>query len=216
MFVYRKRLSDEIPEPVKNTNKFKVFMEDVLLTYQGYEIKGKNVIVTYSISYFNIPQNVKEYEIDKYLDFDSLRKVIVETVDGLGRFITIDTLTSKQLKIVFDAKRFVSHASYPCKIVNQRKIYQTVLKLNQPLPEVIRQLDGGDISNLLSSIMTTMVRNDRKYRYIFSHMNSWAYSKSAVLEAIYNIQDNSFFIEIKDPFRRTYYYYTDIQKRPQI
>lgn len=212
MFIYRKRLSDEIPEPVESKKKFKVFMEDVLLSYQGYEIKGNRVVVTYSISYFNIPQNVKEYEIDKNLDFDTLRKVIVETVDGLGRFITIETLTSKQLKIAFDAKKFVLHATYPCRIVNQRKIYQTVLKLNQPLPEIIRQIDGGDISNLLSAIMTSAVRNDRKYRYIFAHMNSWAYSKSTVLEAIYNIQDNSYFIEIKDPFKKLIYYYTNTNK----
>lgn len=213
MFIYRKRISDEVPQPVKSTKKFKVFMEDVLLTFQGYEIKGNRVIVTYSISYFNIPQNIREYEIDKNLDFDTLRKVIVETVGDLGRFITIDTLTSKQLKIVFDAKRFVEHATYPCKIVNQRKLYQTVLKLNQPLPEIIRQLDGGDISNLLSAIMTSAVRNDRKYRHIFTHMNSWAYSKSTVLEAIYNIQDNSFFVEIKDPFKKFVYYYSANNKQ---
>ena len=205
MFIYNKKISDEVPEP-KSTKKFKVSLEDVLLTFQGYEIKGNKVIITYSISYFNIPQNVKEYEIDRNIDFDSLKKVIKETVDDLGKFVFIDGLNSKQVKLSFDAKKFIEHSSYPCKIINQRKIYQTVLKLNQPLPSIIKQIDGGDISNLLSSIMTSAIRNDRKYRYIFSHMNSWSYSKSSVVEAIYNIQDNSFFIEIKDPFKLLYYY----------
>ena len=207
MFIFKKVLSDVMPEPEKSKKKFKVGLEDVLLTYQGYEIIGNRVVITYSISYFNIPQNIKEYEIDKSIDFDTLRKVVVETVGSLGRFMILDKLTSKQAKIVFDAREFINHASYPCRIVNQRKIYQTVLKLNQPLPDLIKQLDGGDISNLLSSIMTSAIRNDRKYRYIFRHLNSWRYSKSTVVEAIYNIQDNDFFIEIKDPFKKILYYY---------
>lgn len=205
MFIYNKKLSDLSPTP-QNNKKFKVTLEDVLLTFQGYEIKGNRVIITYSISYFNIPQNVREYEIDRNIDFDSLKKVINETVGELGKFITLDSLTSKQVKIVFDARKFLEHASYPTRTVNQRKIYQTVLKLNYPLPEVIRQIDGGDISVLLSSIMTSLIRNERKYRYIFAHMNSWAYSKNTVVNASYNIEDNSFFVEIDEPFKIMYYY----------
>ena len=205
MFIYNKKLFDNTPTP-KNTKKFKVTLEDVLLTFQGYEIKGSMVIITYSISYFNIPQNVREYEINNNIDFDSLRKTINETIGGLGRFIELESLTSKQVKLVFDARRFLEHSSYPAKIVNQRKIYQTVLKLNQPLPEIIKQIDCGDVSNLLSSIMTSIIRNNRKYRHIFSHMSSWSYSKSSVVNASYNIEDNSFFVEINDPFKLIYYY----------
>ena len=124
----------------------------------------------------------------------------------MGRFIKLDTLNSKQVKFVFDAKYFLEHASYPTKITNQRKIYQTVLKLNYGLPDVIKQLGGADVSNLLSDIMTSIIRNDKKYRYIFNHMRSWAYSKSTVVEATYNMESNDFFIEIKDPFKLIYYY----------
>ena len=212
MFIYNGKPSEDIPT-LKSTKKFKVSLEDVLLTFQDYEIRGNRVIMTYSISYFNIPQNVKEYEIDRNIDFDSLRKVINETVTDLGKFIKLESLNSKQVKLVFDAKNFLEHASYPCKVVNQRKMYQTVLKLNYELPEIIKQINGGDISDLLSGIMTSMIRNDRKYRYIFNHMRSWAYSKSAVVEATYNVEANDFFIEIKDPFNLIYYYLGN-KKRP--
>lgn len=205
MFIYNKKISDVSPEP-KNSKKLKVTLEDVLLTYVGYDIKGSNVIITYSISYFNIPQNVKEYEIDRNIDFDSLKKVINETISDMGKFISVDSLTSKQVKLRFDANKFIEHATYPTKIVNQRKMYQTVLKLNQKLPDIVRQIDNGSISMLLSNIMTSLIRKDRKYRYIFSNMRSWAYSKSTVVVATYNIEDNSFFIEIKDPFKMIYYY----------
>lgn len=205
MFIYNGKTSVDVPTP-KSTKKFKVSLEDVLLTFQDYEIRGNRVIMTYSISYFNIPQNVKEYEIDKNIDFDSLKKAINETINDLGKFIKLDSLNSKQVKLVFDAKYFLEHASYPTKIVNQRKMYQTVLKLNYDLPDVIKQINGGDISDLLSSIMTSIIRSDRKYRYIFTHMRSWAYSKSTVVEATYNIEGNDFFVEIKDPFKMIYYY----------
>ena len=205
MFIYNGKALQQSPTP-KTPKKFKVSIEDVLLTFQSYEIKGSKVYIIYSISYFNIPQNVKEYEIDRNIDFNSLKKVIDETVMDLGRFIKLDTLNSKQVKLVFDAKYFLEHASYPTRIVNQRKMYQAVLKLNCPLPELIKQIDMGDISLLLSSVMTTLIRNERKYRYIFKHMRSWAYSKSTVVEAKYNIDDNDFFVEIKDPFKLIYYY----------
>lgn len=205
MFIYNGKAFQESPTP-KSPKKVKVSIEDVLLTFQSYEVRGSRVYITYSISYFNIPQNVREYEIDRNIDFNSLKKVIDETIIDLGKFIKLDTLNSKQVKLVFDAKYFLEHASYPCRIVNQRKMYQTVLKLNQPLPELIKQIDNGDISLLLSSIMTSLIRNERKYRYIFKHMKSWAYSKSTVVEAVYNIENNDFFIEIKDPFKMIYYY----------
>lgn len=205
MFIYNGKTSLDAPIP-KSSKKFKVTLEDVLLTFQAYEISGTKVILTYSISYFNIPQNVKEYDIDRNIDFDCLKKVINETITGLGKFIKLDTLSSKQVKLVFDARYFLEHASYPTKVVNQRKMYQVVLKLNYKLPEVIRQLGGSDISNLLSEIMTSIIRNNKKYRYIFNHMRSWAYSKSTVVEAVYNIESNDFFIEIKDPFKLLYYY----------
>lgn len=205
MFIYNGKATSDNPTP-KTPKKFKVSIEDVLLTFLSYEIKGNKVYITYSISYFNIPQNVREYEIDRNIDFDSLKKVINETVSDLGRFIKLDTFNSKQVKLVFDAKNFLEHASYPTKIINQRKIYQTVLKLNYPLPELIKQVDTGDIRLLLSNIMTSMIRNDKKYRYIFEHMRSWAYSKSTVVEAQYNMEQNDFFIEIKDPFKMIYYY----------
>lgn len=206
MFIYNGKPVQDVPVP-KSTKKFKVTLEDVLLTFLGYEIRGSRVIVSYSISYFNIPQGVKEYEIDRNIDQDSLRRVIAETINDLGsKFISLDSLTSKQVKIVFDAKKFINSASYPAKIVNQRKIYETVLKLNQPLPELIKQIDSGDISELLSSIMTTAIRNDNKYRYIFSHMNSWRYSKSTVVDAKYNLDKNEFFVNIRDPFKIMYYY----------
>lgn len=205
MFIYNKKISDLSPEP-KSTKKFKVSLEDVLLTYVGYDIKGSNVFITYSISYFNIPQNIKEYEVDNKIDFDSLKKVINETIPGLGKFIFVSSLTSKQVKLCFDADKFIKHASYPVKIVNQRKIYQTKLKLNQDLPELIKQIDNGSISVLLSDLMTSLIRREKKYRYIFSHMNSWTYSKSTVVTATYNLEDNSFFVEIKDPFKMIYYY----------
>lgn len=206
MFIYNGKPVKDIPIP-KSTKKFKVTLEDVLLTFLGYEIKGSRVIVSYSISYFNIPQGVKEYEIDRNIDSDSLRKVIIETVNDLGnKFLALESLTSKQVKIAFDAKKFIASASYPAKIVNQRKIYETVLKLNQPLPELIRQIDSGDISILLSTLMTTAIRNDAKYRHIFAHMNSWRYSKSSTVEAKYNIENNEFFVNIRDPFKKIYYY----------
>ena len=205
MFIYNGKATSDNPTP-KTPKKFKVSIEDVLLTFLSYEIKGNKVYITYSVSYFNIPQNVREYEIDRNIDFDSLKKVINETVSDLGRFIKLDTFNSKQVKLVFDAKNFLEHASYPTKIINQRKIYQTVLKLNYPLPELIKQIDTGDIRLLLSNIMTSMIRNDKKYRYIFEHMRSWAYSKSTVVEAQYNMEQNDFFIEIKDPFKMIYYY----------
>ena len=205
MFIYNGKTSKDAPAP-KSTKKFKVELEDVLLTFQGYEIRGNRVIITYSISYFNIPQNVKEYEIDRSLDFDSLKKVINETVSGLGKFIKLDSLNSKQVKFVFDAKYFLEHASYPTKVVSQRKMNQTVLKLNYQLPELIKQIDGGDVSILLSNIMTSLIRNERKYRFIFNHMRSWAYSKSSTVKATYNIEDNDFFVEISDPFKLIYYY----------
>lgn len=205
MFIYNGKATSDNPTP-KAPKKFKVSIEDVLLTFLSYEIKGNKVYITYSVSYFNIPQNVREYEIDRNIDFDSLKKVINETVSDLGRFIKLDTFNSKQVKLVFDAKNFLEHASYPTKIINQRKIYQTVLKLNYPLPELIKQIDTGDIRLLLSNIMTSMIRNDKKYRYIFEHMRSWAYSKSTVVEAQYNMEQNDFFIEIKDPFKMIYYY----------
>ena len=205
MFIYNGKATSDAPTP-KAPKKFKVSLEDVLLTFMSYEIKGSRVYITYSISYFNIPQNVKEYDIDRNIDFDSLKKVINETVNDMGKFIKLDSLNSKQVKFVFDARNFLEHASYPTKIVNQRKIYQTVLKLNQPLPDLIKQIDTGDISLLLSNVMTTLVRNDRKYRYIFEHMRSWAYSKSTVVEAKYNMEGNDFFIEIKDPFKMIFYY----------
>lgn len=205
MFIYNKKVIQEPPVP-KSNNKFKVSIEDVLLTFQSYEIRGSRVYIIYSISYFNIPQNVREYDINKNVDFDSLRKAINETIPDLGKFITIESLNSKQVKLVFDAKKFITHASYPAKIVNQRKIYETVLKLNQPLPALIKQIDAGDISSLLSSIMTTEIRNDKKYRHIFSHMNSWSYSKNTTVEAKYNIEKNEFFVNIRDPFKLIYYY----------
>ena len=204
MFIYNGKPSIDVPTP-KSTKKFKVSLEDVLLTFQDYEIHGNRIIMTYSISYFNIPQNVKEYEIDRNIDFDSLKRVINETIADLGRFIKLETLNSKQVKLSFDAKYFLEHASYPCKIVNQRKMYQTVLKLNYDLPEIIKQINGGDISELLSGIMTSIIRNDKKYRYIFNHMRSWAYSKNTVVEATYNMETNDFFIEIKDPFKEVFF-----------
>lgn len=213
MFIYNGKPSIDVPTP-KSTKKFKVSLEDVLLTFQDYEIRGNRVIMTYSISYFNIPQNVKEYEIDRNIDFDSLKRVINETITDLGRFIKLETLNSKQVKLSFDARYFLEHASYPCRIVNQRKMYQTVLKLNYDLPEIIKQINGGDISDLLSGIMTSIIRSDRKYRYIFNHMRSWDYSKSTIVEAIYNMETNDFFIEIKDPFKMIYYYLDNTKKRP--
>ena len=212
MYIYNKKSSTDVPVP-KSTNKFKVTLEDVLLTFQGYEIRGNRVLITYAISYFNIPQNVKDYEIDRKIDFDSLNKVINETVADLGRFIKLDSLNSKQIKLVFDARYFLEHASYPTRVVSQRKINQTVLKLNYQLPDIIKQIDGGDISVLLSNIMTSLIRNERKYRYIFNHMRSWAYSKNAVVEATYNPESNDFFVEIKNPFRIIYYYLNN-KKRP--
>lgn len=212
MYIYNKKSSTDAPIP-KSTKKFKVTLEDVLLTYQGYETKGNKVIITYSISYFNIPQNVKEYEIDRRLDFDSLNKVINETVADLGRFIKSESLTSKQVKFSFDVKYFLEHSSYPTKVINQRKINQTVLKLNYPLPDIIKQIDNGDISMLLSSVMTSLIRSDKKYRYIFNRMRSWAYSKNSIVDAVYDIETNSFAVEIKDPFKLIYYY-LDNKKRP--
>ena len=205
MFIYNKKISDASPEP-KSTKKIKVTLEDVLLTYTGYDIKGNKVLITYSISYFNIPQNIKEYEIDRNIDFDSLKKVINETISDMGKYISVESLSSKQVKLCFDANKFIEHATYPTKIVNQRNMYQTVLKLNQKLPEIIKQLDNGDISVLLSNIMTSLIRRDKKYRYIFSRLRSWAYSKSTIVVATYNLENNSFFIEIKDPFKMIYYY----------
>ena len=205
MFIYNKKILDVSPEP-KSTKKFKVSLEDVLLSYNGYDIKGNKVLITYSISYFNIPQNIKEYEIDRNIDFDSLKKVISETISDMGKYIAVDTISSKQVKLSFDANKFIEHASYPVKIINQRKMYQTVLKLNQKLPDIVKQIDNGSISVLLSNIMTSLIRRDKKYRYIFSHMRSWAYSKSTVVVATYNSEDNSFFVEIKDPFKMIYYY----------
>lgn len=212
MFIYNGKATSDAPVP-KTAKKFKVSLEDVLLTFLSYEIKGSKVYIIYSISYFNIPQNVKEYEIDRNIDFDSLRKVINETVNDLGKFIKLDALNSKQVKFVFDARQFLEHASYPARIVNQRKIYQTVLKLNQPLPDLIKQIDTGDIALLLSNVMTSIIRNDRKYRYIFNHMRSWAYSKSSVVDATYNIEKNDFFVEIKDPFKMIFYYLNNDKKK---
>lgn len=205
MFIYNGKAISDNPIP-KTSKKFKVSIEDVLLSFLCYEIRGNKVYITYSVSYFNIPQNVKEYEIDRNIDFDSLKKVINETVNDLGRFIKLDTFNSKQVKLVFDVKYFLEHASYPARVVNQRKIYQTVLKLNQPLPELIKQIDTGDIKLLISNVMTSMIRNDRKYRYIFEHMRSWTYSKSTVVEAQYDMEHNEFLVEIKDPFKMIYYY----------
>lgn len=205
MFIYNGKITDLSPEP-KSAKKLKVALEDVLLTYEGYSIKGGKIIITYSISYFNIPQNIKEYEIDRKIDFDSLKKVINETIPDLGKFIVVDNLTSKQVRLSFDANKFLEHASYPAKVINQRKMYQIKLLLNQKLPEIIKQIDGGDISVLLSNVMTSIIRKDRKYRHIFSHMNSWAYSKSSTVIATYDLESNSFFVEIKDPFKMIYYY----------
>lgn len=211
MFIYNGKATDEIPVP-KSSKKFKVTLEDVLLTFQAYERRGNKIYLTYSISYFNIPQNVKEYDIDRNIDFDSLKKVINETIVDLGRFIKLDSLNSKQVKLVFDARYFLEHASYPTKVVNQRKMYQVILKLNYELPYIIKQLGGGDVADLMSSIMTSIIRNNRKYRYIFNHMRSWAYSRSSVVEARYNIESNDFFVEIKDPFKLIYYYLDDKKK----
>lgn len=205
MFIYNGKSTVESPSP-KQPKKMKVTMEDVLLTFQGYEIRGTKVFITYSISYFNIPQNVREYEIDRKIDFESLRKVINETVVDLGKFIELGTLNSKSVKLIFDVRKFLEHSSYPAKIESCRKIYETILKLNQPIPDLIKQIDSGDITSLLSGTMTTMIRNDRKYRYIFKHMRSWAYSKSTIIEARYDIEKNSFVIEIKDPFKMMFYY----------
>ena len=212
MFIYNGKAMTAAPIP-STSKKFKVSIEDVLLTFLNYEIRGSKVYIVYSISYFNIPQSVKEYDIDRNIDFDSLRKVINETVDDLGKFIKLDSLNSKQVKLVFDVRNFLEHASYPTRIVNQRKIYQTVLKLNQQLPDLIKQIDTGDISLLMSNIMTSLIRNDRKYRYIFNHMRSWAYSRSTVVEATYNMENNDFFIEIKDPFKMIYYYLNNNKKK---
>lgn len=207
MFIYNGKISDTSPE-AKNTKKFKVTLEDVLLTYVGYDIKGGRVLVTYSISYFNVPQNVKEYEIERNIDFDSLKKVVNETIPEMGKFLSVEGLSSKQVKIVFDVDKFLRHASYPAKVINQKSMAQVKLKLNQNLPEVIRQIDDGSISALISNVMTSIIRKDRKYRHIFSHMNSWAYSKSTVVTAIYILDENAFFVEIKDPFKMIYYFAT--------
>lgn len=205
MYIYRGKAVENAPV-IKNTKKIKVQLEDVLLTFVASKESGNNIIIEYSISYFNIPQNINEYEIEAHIDKVSLEEVIKKTVGELGRYISVNYLSAKTVRFIFDVKKFLMDASFPTNIIKSFKYNQVELKLNRRVPEIVEQTSSAIVPEVFSRTMNTIVRNSTKYEKIIAGLRRLKVSKSMVLSTIYIPDRNVFDIEIKDPLRILYYY----------
>lgn len=203
-FIYNKKITDVPPEPVSSSKKIKVELEDVMLSFLGVEIKGKSVIISYSISYFNIPSSVSEALIERKIDKSSLEKVIKETI-VLDSCSSVYSLNAKTVKIQFDVKKFLGRATYPANLIRKSN-FEVILKLSKNVPSFVSQACDNKLSIILSDNMTSLVRSDKKFGRMISAMNIRYSERNTILNALYNENTNSFTITIDNPYKLLYYY----------
>lgn len=207
MVIYNKRVMDNPPTVIPRKT-IKPTIDDVLLTFTFSEQKGNTINIHYSISYFNIPANIPEFKLSSYIDMKSLENVVRETVDSFDdKFLTVASLTSKEVVFSFDVKSFLIKATFPTNIARKKDFNKIYLKLNRKVPAFVKQTSEEIITTMFSDVMTSLIRKTPKYKNIFSSIKSWYYSRSSIVNATYDLQSNMFYIELQNPFRNYYYFY---------
>lgn len=210
-FLYKGEVKKKRPSK-KYHRTFSVDCEDIFLVFVNCEIRGRSIFSNYEIKYFDTPVPVTSSKFDTLINKNSLRKAVLDNIQEDKELLTIKKLDTKILVLEFNIEKFLKRSTLPVPNVTKKEgdgKYHLIL--NKDIPNTILHNCGFEVEKMFEKEMIRLLINDKRYSKIFrnSFSNDFIFSRRdpfKYFDILFNIDDNSFEINIKNTLIYMLYY----------
>lgn len=217
MYIYNGKITRHNPNILPFDKKISFLPKDILLTYVSHEVRNKDILFVFSITYFNSPVDQSSYLFERLVDMPSLEKSVKSSI-GNQDAVSLFSLKTREAVFLFDIDKWIDLSTKPLNTSKTKGNTGYAIKLNKKLPDLVLSEINPDVAQVISKRFLIMI--EKEQRFFKSFKNSFpkdlVFIQNKRLNFInveYDLYNNRFNIFIRNDILQMLYFNKYNEKR---